>query len=250
MRLNHSRILGGLAGLIIMSNLFAPMAQADENDPPSRVARLGYVEGAVSFQPSGTEDWVAAPINQPVTTGDKLWSDRGSRVELQLDGSLVRLSGETSMAFLNLDNRITQIQLSSGTLIVHVRRLDDDESFEIDTPNLAFSPAQPGVYRLTVDESGNTTVVSVRSGAGEVTGAGSSYSVSANQTVAFAGIDQLQATPQNDYGRSDPFEAWSANRDARVDHSESARYVSPDVVGYEDLDEQGDWAQTPDYGPV
>ncbi|MEA3176179.1 MAG: hypothetical protein QOF42_3590, partial [Gammaproteobacteria bacterium] len=229
MRLNHSRFLGGLVGLIIMSNMAPPIVQAQESDPPSRVARLGYVEGAVSFQPSGTDDWVAAPINRPLTTGDKLWSDRGGRVELQLDGSLVRLSSDTSMSFLNLDNRTTQIQLSSGTLIVHVRRLDDDEAYEIDTPNLAFSPSRPGIYRLTVDESGTTTIVSVRSGQGEVTGAGSEYTVSANETEAFAGADQLLATPQNDYARGDPFESWSASRDARVDHSESARYVSPDV---------------------
>ena len=30
----------------------------------------------------------------------------------------------------------------------------------------------------------------------------------------------------------------------------SARYVSPDVVGYEDLDDQGDWHRSPSYGYV
>jgi hypothetical protein len=35
-----------------------------------------------------------------------------------------------------------------------------------------------------------------------------------------------------------------------MDHSKSARYVSPDVPGSEDLDEYGTWSETPDYGAV
>ena len=39
----------------------APDAQnADEQDPPSRVARLNYMEGSVSFQPGGENDWVTS----------------------------------------------------------------------------------------------------------------------------------------------------------------------------------------------
>ena len=40
-------------------------------DPPSRVARLNYVAGAVSFQPAGLEEWVDAQVNRPITLGDK-----------------------------------------------------------------------------------------------------------------------------------------------------------------------------------
>jgi hypothetical protein len=29
-----------------------------QDDPPSRVARLGYMEGSVSFQPAGESEWV------------------------------------------------------------------------------------------------------------------------------------------------------------------------------------------------
>ena len=36
----------------------------------------------------------------------------------------------------------------------------------------------------------------------------------------------------------------------REDRSSSARYVSPDVVGYEDLDEYGGWRPVPEYGTV
>ncbi len=43
----------------------------DDDDPPSRVARLSYANGEVSFSPAGTDDWVGASVNRPMTTGDK-----------------------------------------------------------------------------------------------------------------------------------------------------------------------------------
>jgi flagellar biosynthesis GTPase FlhF len=223
---------------------------ADTDDPPTRVARLAYLEGSISFQPGGTDEWVAAPLNRPITTGDKIWSDQGSRAELQLDGSALRLSNNTSVSFLNLGDNVSQIQLSVGTLLVRVRRLDDNETYEIDTPNLAFSVLQPGVYRFTVDESGATTAITVRSGHGEVTGAGAAYSVYANEHDVFSGTDELVENAQPYAAEQDSFDAWSRGRDSRWDNSVSARYVSSDVVGYEDLDDQGAWESTPEYGNV
>jgi hypothetical protein len=228
----------------------ADRAAADADDPPSRVARIGYAEGSVSFQPAGTQDWVAAPLNRPLTTGDTLWADQESRVELQLDGSTVRLSNSSEISFVNLGDEITQIQLASGTLLLHVRRLDDHETYEIDTPNLAFSILRPGTYRISVDGSGNNTVVTVRDGQGEATGAGSAYSLYTGDSVAFSGTDQLTADAGPNADNQDAFDAWGAERDRRWDRSQSARYVSPDVVGYEDLDENGSWRTTPGYGNV
>jgi hypothetical protein len=43
---------------------------ADADDPPSRVARVAFIEGSVSFQPACAQDWVAAPLNRPLTTGN------------------------------------------------------------------------------------------------------------------------------------------------------------------------------------
>jgi hypothetical protein len=243
--------LAWLLGLLIASAVIVPAtSMADTDDPPSRVARLAYLEGSISFQPGGTEEWVAAPLNRPITTGDKVWSDQGSRAELELDGSAIRLSSNTSVSFLNLSDNVSQIQLSVGTLLVRVRRLEDNETYEIDTPNLAFSVLQPGVYRITVDESGATTAITVRNGQGEATGAGGAYSVYANEDDVFSGTDELVENAQRYAPEQDSFDAWSQGRDSRWDNADSARYVSSDVVGYEDLDGQGAWESTPDYGNV
>ena len=163
--------------LVFAALLLVPRAVADDDDPPSRVARLSYSKGDVSFSPSGTDDWVAAVLNRPLTIGDKLWTDKNARAELQAGSAVLYLSGETGFSFLNLDDNIMQVRLTEGTLNLRVRRLGDDESIEVDTPNLAFSVLRAGSYRINVNESGDTTVINVREGQGEVTGGGSAYTV-------------------------------------------------------------------------
>src|SRR6202047_4522356 len=111
--------------------------------PPGRVARLNYMQGSVSFQPGGESEWVQASPNRPLTTGDNLWTDTNSRGELHIGSTALRLSSETGISFLNLDDRTVQIQLAQGSLSVHLRRLDGGDAFEVDTPNLAFTVLRP-----------------------------------------------------------------------------------------------------------
>ena len=221
----------------------------DEEDPPSRVARLSHTDGAVSFNPAGTDDWVDAVVNRPMTTGDKLWSDNGGRAELNMGSASLRIGSNTGFNFLNLTDNVAQIQVTEGTVRIRVKRLEQDETIEIDTPNLAFSLLRPGTYRVDVNEAGDSTIVTVLNGEGEVTGGGQAYSVHARQTATFAGTDKLDADVQDSNGYDD-FDQWCADRDRREDNSASARYVSPDVIGYEDLDEYGGWRPVPEYGTV
>ncbi|HXA91793.1 MAG TPA: hypothetical protein VNU73_01000, partial [Steroidobacteraceae bacterium] len=87
-------------------------ATADDSDPPERAARLSYAEGQVALQAAGAQDWTAATLNRPITTGDKLWSDQDGRVELQMDASTIRLFHNTGFSFLNLNDNVTQVRLT------------------------------------------------------------------------------------------------------------------------------------------
>jgi hypothetical protein len=238
-----------LAALLALPQLSFAQGDRDDDDPPSRAARLSFSSGPVSFQPAGTDDWVTIVANRPVTTGDKLWTDKGARAELRFGSSAVRIGEDTGFSFLNLDDRTAQIRLTEGSLNVRVRRLDENEAIEVDTPNLAFTVLRPGSYRITVNEAGDSTFIKVRGGDGEVTGGGSAYAVHADQSGNFSGTDQLSADIEN-YGGDDDFDRWCGDRDHRWDHANSARYVSDDVVGYEDLDDNGGWRPVPEYGNV
>jgi FecR protein len=220
-----------------------------DQDPPSRVARMNYTQGSVSFQPGGEGDWIASVPNRPLTTGDNLWSDQDSRAEMHVGSTAIRLAPETSVTFLALDDRTTQLRLSAGTIILRVRHLDDGDLFEVDTPNLAFNLQHPGEYRVDVDSNGDMTNVSVFSGRGEVTGGGYSYTVVAGQSARFSGTDQLNYDIAQ-LPRADDFDNWAFERDHREDGAESGNYVSQEMTGYEDLDDYGRWQYVGGYGTV
>jgi hypothetical protein len=240
-----------LAALLLVSLCMFGVAFADEGgDPPGRVARLSYVQGSVSLQPAGQQEWVGAELNRPLTTSDKLWSDaQGSRAELDIGGAVIRVGANTGVSFLNLDDNLAQVQVTAGTVIIHVRELLENQTYEIDTPNVAVVLGQPGQYRVEVSDSGDTTVVRVSDGEAEASGGGQSFPINNQQTVTFFGNDQIQASASM-LGAPDGFDDWSFERDREYEQSVSRRYVADDVAGAEDLDENGQWQDTPDYGPV
>ncbi len=231
--------------------LFAVVAQPAfaSDDPPIRVARLNYVEGDVSFQPGGETDWGWATLNRPMTTGDSVWTGDRSRAEMQIGSTAIRVDGQTMMSFLNLDDRTVQIQLATGTIDVHVRNLYGDDVFEVDTPNLAFTMLQRGHYRITVDPEGSFTTITLRDGQGQVTGGGKAFLVEGGSQIQVSGTDDIFYDIYDLPGR-DSFDQWSYNRDLRQEGSLSARYVSPELTGYDDLDQNGTWRTDRDYGSV
>ena len=250
MRKHALKLISLLSLALAVAFLMPQRAAADDDDPPSRVARLGFARGTVSFNPAGTDDWVSAVVNRPVTTGDKLWNDEGARSELSIGSAVIRLGGSTGFSFLNLTDNTTQLRITEGTLNIRVRSLGEDETFEVDTPNLAFSILRPGNYKINVNEGGDTTVVVVRDGEGEATGGGSAYTIHPRETGTFNGTDQLDADVERWDNNDDDFDGWCADRDRRIDHSVSAKYVSTDAIGYEDLDEYGGWRPVPEYGTI
>ncbi len=225
-------------------------AQDDEEqgqDPPSRVARLNFSQGSVSFRPAGEDDWVTAVPNRPMVTGDDLWADENSRAEVHVGSAALRLGERTGITFLTLDDRTAQIRLAQGSLIMRVRHVDDDDTFEVDTPNIAFTLLQPGEYRFDVNQDGTQTVTTVFHGRGRVTGGGFTYTVVAGQSATFTGTDHLDYDLGQIPGR-DRFDDWAFERDEREDRADSANYVSREMTGYEDLDEYGDWSYVAGYG--
>jgi hypothetical protein len=225
-------------------------ANAAENTPdaPARAARLQYMTGSVSIQPHGSGDWANGELNRPLTNTDNVWADKNSRAELSVGTGLIRIDSESSMTLTNIDQNSVQLQLHQGAMILHVRRLYDNEIWEVDTPDQAFTVSKPGDYRFDVDPNADTTVITVWGGEGKSASNGASIVLHANEQVRFTGnaiSGQVHAAPA-----LDDFDRWASSRDQRMDHSQSARYVSPDVPGSEDLDEYGTWRETPDYGAV
>jgi len=239
-----------LLGLLALAAF--PSARADEGDPPARVARLSYVEGAVSLEPAGLTEWTAAERNRPLTAGDRLWTDQDALAELDLGDSVVRLGAMTGFAFLNLDDRFAQIQLSAGILLVRVWDTSSGQSYEIDTPNVAVQLQQPGVYRVEVDEPGSTTLVKVSEGEALALGSGESIPIGARRVMVFTGSVSGSTLSYSaaSLGPPDDLDTWSATRDRQQEESPSRQYVADDMPGGYELDDNGRWESTPEYGYV
>ncbi|WP_321905986.1 DUF6600 domain-containing protein [Paraburkholderia tropica] len=227
----------------------APGAVAQAGDPPGRVARLDYTAGAVTTEPAGATDWSYAQLNRPLTTGDQLWNDANARSEMHIGSTAVRMGPQTSLDVLNLDDSNAQLKVAQGTLSTRVRELPPGSAYEIDTPNLALGVSGPGDYRVDVAPDGSSTTVTVRSGSATVYGENGQTPIQAGQQIRFAGTD-LQQVASDAAPPPDAFDQWALARDAAEDRSVSARYVSRDVPGYQDLDANGTWRDSPQYGEV
>jgi len=243
-----------MTGLMLLAQAPPPPdgQQAPASDPPGRAARLGMIEGTVSFEPAGVEDWAAAAPNRPLTTGDRLWVDNGSRAEVHLGSAAFRLNAKTNFSFINLDDHVAQVQLSTGTMNVRVRHLADDETLEIDTPQAALTILRPGEYRVDVSEQGDASIVTVRQGSMEAT-SGQAVTINPREQVRImgGGNDGEPATfDRRPAPVPDGFDNFCMDRDRREDMSISARYVSHDIPGYYDLDGAGDWRPAPGYGTL
>jgi len=247
--MQKARSLFTLAFLFSIFLAIPVVASAQDADPPTRVARLNYIQGSVSYQMPGDQTWIEADPNRPLTTGNNLWVDKNSRGEVHIGSTAIRLANETGLSFLTLDDRTVQLELAQGLMEVHLRHKAGDEAFEIDTPNLSFTLDASGEYRIQTDPDGNSTVITVREGSGEVNTSGDTWELHAGQQYVFNGADQVSydAMPLPAF---DEFGDWCQSRDQRENRAVSAQYVSRDVDGYYDLDDYGDWTNVPDYGMV
>ena len=239
-----------LAAALLLAAPLPGWSQQADADPPTRVAYVSALEGPARIAQDERAGWAPATLNWPVTTGTRVALDAGSRAELHGGWIALRLHGPADLSITALDDDTTQVALTQGTLSLRVRELQPGERVEIDTPQLAVVASQPGEYRVDVDPRADTTRVTVHAGSATVYGeGGQSTTMAGRQQTVFAGraLGVVQAGPA--LGR-DALDQWAAARDALEDQSRSARYLSRDMPGYQQLDQYGEWGQDATYGPV
>ncbi|WP_354442694.1 DUF6600 domain-containing protein [Ottowia thiooxydans] len=238
-----------LATLLLACSALA-WAQAEQIDPPDRVGYISFQEGTAVLAADGSGSWSPAVLNMPVTSGARLSTEVGSRTELHSGWSAFRLTGKSELEITELDDDSTRLAFTGGTMTARVRELQQGERFEVGTPNVALVANQPGEYRFDVDPRADTTRISVFSGNAVVYGdAGQSVTVNSGEQLVLQGRSLGVAT-KGTIAYRDNFDQWVAARDALEDRSTSARYVSPGVPGYQQLDAYGDWGQDSNYGAV
>jgi hypothetical protein len=185
-----------------------------------------------------------------MTIGDKIWTDKDSRAELQTGVVSIHLGSMTALSFLNLDQTITQMRLAEGSINFRVKEIREGDTYEVDTPNAVFMINQAGAFRIDVNENGDNTGITVIRGAGQVTASGKTYDLEPGQRAVFNGTDDVQSTIVPQAPPPDGLDKWSNDRDLGEQNSVSQRYVPQDMPGTQDLDNNGTWSEDGDNGPV
>src|SRR2546426_11840683 len=183
--------------------------------------------------------------------GRLLYTGDSANLEVQVGpGAFVRAGAGTELGVESLESDLQKFRLTAGHAAVDVRRLPQGRAIEVDTPNGAFTIDRPGYYRIDVEQD-RTTFTTRRGGeATLVPASGEATEVGPDKQVVLEGSDTPQLTTN---GAPDPdeWDGWNLDRSGHErEPSPSARYVSPEVTGAEDLDRNGDWRETPRYGHV
>ena len=228
--------------------LAAPIFAQTEGNPPGRAARLSVIEGKVSFQPSGENDWSEATLNYTMTTGDRIYTYDGGRAELEVGPWAVRLAQDTDLTMANLTDQFMQLGVGQGSVRVTVYQMPPGNTVEFATPNGALTASGPGSYRVDVDSNNGTRVI-VNRGSLQVSGGGANQTIDAGQAAQLTGTGPIQinliALPA-----PDGFDKWCSGRDRRVESFRYRQYVNPYIPGVQDLGDYGAWSQVPEYGAV
>jgi hypothetical protein len=234
-----------LALALAIAGSLAAQPIPPEQDPPTRVARLSYMSGQVSFEPSSVNEWAPASLNYPLTTGDNLYTDpAGARAVLRVSRNSIRIAPGTNFQMVNLSDQVAQMSINSGAIDLKIRHIWDGNTWEVDTPNGAVTLLQAGEYRIDTDPNRNATMVTVRNGQAVVTSNNQSFTVYARQT---AYVDANGAPNIVAMNPPDDFDQFGYTRD-RIEDAPPPPYVSQYMTGYEDLASYGTWQPSPDYG--
>jgi Family of unknown function (DUF6600)/FecR protein len=219
------------------------MAQDQQAEPTSGVARVSLINGDVSTQRGDSGDWVATAINAPLVLGDRIATGNASRTEVQLDfANVLRLDQNSQAKIADLTRGRIQLQLAQGTMDYSVFK-DSQADAEIDTPNVAVQPTGEGQYRIQVNSAAETQVI-VRSGEAQVSTPQGSTTVKQGEMITVEG----QGNPEYQIAQAparDQWDDWNRERDDAILNAQNYTHTNRYYTGSQDLDQYGHWVYVP-----
>lgn len=227
-----------------------------DTPPPARVGRVGFVDGEVSFYADRNEGWQRARVNFPVTSRNSIWTNGVGRAEVRVGASAFRISDESILDVVRLDDARTDLFLQRGSLNVRLRSYRGDEEYRdnvrVETSEGVVQLQMNGRYRIDASSQRDETRVAVFAGQARFESSTGALTIAPGRTLVVRG----GTIPSFNFAVASEtvFDRWAETRDQRWDdaHQRVARdeRVSPYMTGYEDLDAYGDWVEDREYGRV
>ena len=240
-----------LFAVLLVAGCATASAQSQSGDSPPLIAgRVSIAEGDVQIwraEEDADGAWDLAQINDVVTVGTGLYTGSNGRTEFRVGPNSYRLSAGSRGGFNQLDYGGAVFNLENGSLNVALARPQEGEAVSVTVDGVRFELAAPGRYRIDAAGNGGQARVTVFSGRGSVLTGANAITVASGQALVLGpGLSRInyeQATATS-------LDQWALARDDRYRHVQSARYVSPYMTGYEELDFYGDWSPDATYGNV
>jgi hypothetical protein len=238
-----------LAALLLVTPTRA-VAQ-DVADPPGRAARLAESTGRVWLFASDANEWLEVGRNRPLAAGDRIATDSDAYAEIALGTTVLRAAPATELEIAVLDDRVFSVVLHGGSVAARLKSPEAAAGFSLITDEGRFVARTTGHYRF--DRFERTSDVTVLAGQATFENRGNALAVNAGQRAQF----WLDGRGAPQYAMAevsrDAFARWAEDRDRvdlRLASSTASRYVSPEMVGWEDLDRHGRWEETGEYGAI
>ncbi len=232
------------------------VAAANANtDPPARVLRLSLLNGDVSVEPAGENEFTPAELNGVLTTGDRVYADTAAEAELEAGQTAVRLGGGADLTVTAMTDTLTQFGVAAGSVHLRSYAITPGTVLELDSPEAAVTVLEPGDVRVDVDTATHTTTVALLSGHVQVDSPGSSQFLTPGGRIRLHGEDsgsgQAAFAESLPVETADSLDTFSDTRDnLQASGADAAgAYLNPDTVGGADLGSSGSWDSS-DFGPV
>jgi hypothetical protein len=240
-----------LRSVLALTLLILSVGGASAQDAPSRVGRLSYTEGTVSFHLGDQTDWAPATVNYPVTTGESFWTEPSARAEIQVGPTELRLDQTSELDVVRLDDTTIELQLDQGTLNLHLWQMPQG-GISVLTPRGRVVLTALGSYDIDAgqpsgDVPSDRVQVTVLEGAARFEGERGAVEIGHSEAAIISGEPMNVALVA---AANNPFDDWALARERREVAAQQPGYVAPTVTGYQDLNEYGSWSHDPAYGGV
>ncbi|PYS88606.1 MAG: hypothetical protein DMF62_09285 [Acidobacteria bacterium] len=232
----------------------------EEPEVKDRVARISFITGDVQIKRSDNDQWEKAVLNLPVVQGDQLTTGPGSRFEVQFGAySHLRVAENSVIKVSSLTDTFVAVGVPEGSVTATLVRFDiGSEAFEIDAPRTTVAVQKAGRYRVdaghkndqsirvSVDDKGEARIYSNNVGFTLHDGRSAKIYVEGNYAGEWEAGDTTQFR--------DDFDRWAVDRDLTIARRQGQAYYGKfydtDIYGADDLNDNGEWINTSDYGYV
>jgi hypothetical protein len=236
-----------LALVALLATLASVGAHA-QADPPARVGRVAEIAGDVrTINPEGA--WDALLRNQPLSTGDRVTTDKTGHATLQFGSTTVRLGPDSDLSVTQLDDQKIRLHFDHGQMAMRVRSDDILGELFVETDEGAWVPHHPGQYRF--DRAAHQ-VLAAQAWSGDMLleAPDSSLPLAAPQRAEVWRTGAQQTThyrlvPAVKDAFADAVLAADKDDD-KASAASAAAQVPPEMTGAADLARYGTWSAAPD----